>query len=203
MGFLVKILNYIISGKFSVLFHDIIFFRSSFQLCLFLLFVLCSFAFLNKFLFVLVCMQFVFGFQTDPSETLCCLATLCKRGVLFVTFFVLDWSQLLCCLSMVFVSAFSIVFFLVKIILNMYRPECVCYTRKAEFRVNRLRTGVSRFAANMVLMGRCGSGLRECGKVHTAHHILHDCTKFKSPCHIDEINSPALLEYFTQSFDQL
>jgi len=90
MGFLVMILNYIISGKFSVLFHDIIFFRSSFQLCLFLLFVLCSFAFLNKFLFDLVCMQFVFGFQTDPSETLCCLATLCKRGVLFVTFFVLD-----------------------------------------------------------------------------------------------------------------
>ena len=141
----------------------------------------------------------MFGFQTDPSETLCCLATLCKRGVLFVTFFVLDWSQLLCCLSMVFVSAFSSVFFLVKIILNMYRPECVCYTRKAEFRVNRLRTGVSRFAANMVLMGRCGSGLRECGKVHTAHRILHVCTESQPPCHISEVDNPVILECFTQS----
>jgi len=57
------------------------------------------FAFLNQILFDLVCIQFVFGFQTYLSETLCCLATLCKRGVLLVTFFVLDWSRPLCCRS--------------------------------------------------------------------------------------------------------
>ena len=41
----------------------------------------------------------------------------------------------------------------------------------------RLRTGVRRFAANMKLMGLCGLDLCEYGKVQTAHHTLHDCTK--------------------------
>ena len=48
------------------------------------------FVFLNQILFDLVCIQFVFGFPTDLSEALCWLATLCKRGVLLLTFFVLD-----------------------------------------------------------------------------------------------------------------
>ena len=48
-------------------------------------------------------------------------------------------------------------------------------------------------------MGLCGSDLCECGKVQTAHHILHDCTKFKPPCHINEVYNPAILEYLTQS----
>jgi len=39
--------------------------------------------------------------------------------------------------------------------------------------------------------------------VQTAHHILHDCTKFKPPCHINEVDNPAILEYLTnQSSDQ-
>ena len=89
MGFLVMILDCIINGAFSVLFHDIIFFwSSSAQFASFPRFSL--FVFLNQILFDLVCKQFVFGFPTDLSEALCCLATLCKRGVLLVTFFVLD-----------------------------------------------------------------------------------------------------------------
>jgi len=51
----------------------------------------------------------------------------------------------------------------------------------------QLRTGVGRFAAIMKLMGLCGSDMCECGKVQTALHILHDCTKFKPPCHIYEL----------------
>ena len=60
-----------------------------------------------------------------------------------------------------------------------------CYLpRNAWGQLNRLRTGVGRFGANMKLMGLCGSDLCECGKLQTEHHILHDCTKFKPPCHI-------------------
>jgi len=71
--------------------------------------------------------------------------------------------------------------------------------RNAWVQVNRLRTGVGRFPANMKLMDLCGSDLCECGKVETAHHNLHDCTKFKPPCHINEVDNPAFLEYLTQS----
>jgi len=71
--------------------------------------------------------------------------------------------------------------------------------RNAWVQLKRLRTGFGRFAANMILMGLCGSDLCECGKVQTAHHILHDCTKFKPPCHINEVDNPAILEYLTQS----
>ena len=38
-------------------------------------------------------------------------------------------------------------------------------------------------------MDLCGSELYECRKVQTAHHILHDCTKFKHPCHINEVDN--------------
>ena len=71
--------------------------------------------------------------------------------------------------------------------------------RNARVQLNRLRTGVARFAANMKLISLCGSDLCECGKVQTAHHILHDCTKLKPPCHINEVDNPAILEYLTQS----
>jgi len=79
------------------------------------------------------------------------------------------------------------------------QPPGYNLTRKVWVQLNRLRTGVGRFAAYMKLMGLCGSDLYECGKVQTAHHILHDCTKFKPPCHIDEVDNPALLERLTQS----
>jgi len=72
------------------------------------------FAFLNQILFDLVCIQLVFGFPTDLSEALCCLATLCKRDVLLVTFFVLDWSRPLRCRSadfMFVVGRLDFVFF--------------------------------------------------------------------------------------------
>ena len=72
------------------------------------------FVFLNQILFDLVCIQFVFGFPTDLSEALCCLATLCKRGVLLVTFFVLDWSRPLRCRSaglMLVIGRLDFVFF--------------------------------------------------------------------------------------------
>ena len=71
--------------------------------------------------------------------------------------------------------------------------------RNAWVQLNRLRTGVGRYAANMKLMGLCGSDLCECGKVQAAHHILHDCTKFKPPCQISKVDNTALLEYLTQS----
>ena len=48
-------------------------------------------------------------------------------------------------------------------------------------------------------MGLCGSDLCECGKVQTAHHILHDSTKFKPPCLIYEADYAALLEYHAKS----
>jgi len=70
--------------------------------------------------------------------------------------------------------------------------------RNAWVQLNRLRTGVGRFSANMKLMGLCGTDWCECGKVQTAHHILHDCTIFKPPCHINEVDNPAILEYLTQ-----
>jgi len=72
------------------------------------------FVFLNQILFDLVCIQFVFGFPTDLSEALCCLATLCKRGVLLVTFFVLDWARPLRCRSaglMLVIGRLDFVFF--------------------------------------------------------------------------------------------
>ena len=98
MGFLDMFLDYIFNGKFSVIFHDII--LGGFLSALTASFLRSQlFAFLNQILFDLVCIQFVFGFQTDLSETLCCLATLCIRGVLLVTFFVLDCSWPLCCRS--------------------------------------------------------------------------------------------------------
>jgi len=59
--------------------------------------------------------------------------------------------------------------------------------------VGRLCAVPGRFAANMKTIGLCGSDLCECGKVETAHHILHDCTKFKPPCHINEMDNPALV----------
>ena len=71
--------------------------------------------------------------------------------------------------------------------------------RNAWVHLNRLRTGFSLFVVNMKTMGLCGSDLCECGKMQTAHHILHDCTKFKSPCHIYEVDNPALLEYLVKS----
>jgi len=52
--------------------------------------------------------------------------------------------------------------------------------RTAWVQLNRLRTGVGRFAANMKLMGLCGSDLCESGKVQTAHHILHDCSNLRA-----------------------
>ena len=57
-----------------------------------------------------------------------------------------------------------------------------------------LRTGVGRFVANMKIMDLSCSNLCECGKVQTAHHILHDCTTFKPPCHIYEVDNHARLE---------
>jgi len=78
------------------------------------------------------------------------------------------------------------------------RPGCDL-PRNAWVQLNRLRTGGGRYAANMNLMGLCGSDLCACGKVQTAHPILHDCTKFKPLCHINEVDSPAILEYLTQS----
>jgi len=56
-------------------------------------------------------------------------------------------------------------------------PGCVL-PRDAWVQPNNPRTGVGRLAANMKLMGLCGSDLCECGEVRTAHHVLHDCTKF-------------------------
>jgi len=49
MGFLVMIINYIINGKSSVLFQDIIF-LGLLQLCLLLFFTLCSLVFQIKFI---------------------------------------------------------------------------------------------------------------------------------------------------------
>ena len=79
------------------------------------------------------------------------------------------------------------------------QPPCCDFPRNACVQLNDLKTGVGRFAANMKLMGLWGSDLCECGKVQTAHHILHDCTKFKHPWHINEVDNPAILEYLTQS----
>jgi len=70
--------------------------------------------------------------------------------------------------------------------------------RNAWVQLNRLRTGVGRYVANMKLMGLCDSDLCECGKVQTAHHIVHDCTKFKAPFPINEVDKLVILEYLTQ-----
>ena len=54
------------------------------------------FAFLNQILFDLVCVQLIFWFPSTLSEVF--FIVLYKRGILFVTFFVLDWLQFFCCL---------------------------------------------------------------------------------------------------------
>ena len=46
--------------------------------------------------------------------------------------------------------------------------------RNAWVQLNRLRTGVGRFVANMKSMGLCGSHLCKCGKVQKTPNILHD-----------------------------
>jgi len=79
------------------------------------------------------------------------------------------------------------------------QPPSCDHPRNAWAELNRLRTGVGRFAANIKLMDLCGSDMCECGKVQTAHQILLDCTKFKRPCHISEVDNPTLLEYLAKS----
>jgi len=79
------------------------------------------------------------------------------------------------------------------------QPPGCDHPRNAWVQLNLQMTSVGRFAAVMKLMGLCGSDLCECGKVQTAYHILHDCTKLKPPCHINEVDNPAILEYLTQS----
>jgi len=71
--------------------------------------------------------------------------------------------------------------------------------RNAWVQLNRLWTGFVRYATNMKTKSLPGSCLCECGKVQTAHHILHDCTKFKPSCRIDEADNPALLENLVKS----
>ena len=75
------------------------------------------------------------------------------------------------------------------------QPPSCDHPRNAWAQLNRLRTGVT----NIKLMGLCGSDMCECGKVQTAHQILLDCTKFKRPCHISEVDNPTLLEYLAKS----
>jgi len=60
------------------------------------------------------------------------------------------------------------------------QPPGCDFPGNAWVQLNCLRTGVGRFAANMKLMGLCGSDLCASGKVQTAHHILHDCTKIQT-----------------------
>ena len=79
------------------------------------------------------------------------------------------------------------------------QPPGCDHPRNTWVQLNRVRTGFGRFVANMKLMGLFSSDLCECGKVQTAYYILHDCTKFKPPCHINEVDNPALLENLTHS----
>jgi len=70
--------------------------------------------------------------------------------------------------------------------------------RNAWAQLIRLRTGVGQFAANMKTLGLRLSDLCECGKMQTAHHILHGCTRFKPLCHIYVVDNLALLEYLVK-----
>jgi len=71
--------------------------------------------------------------------------------------------------------------------------------RNAQVQLKRLMTGFGRFVANMKTQGLCGSDLYECGMVQSAHRILHDCNKFQLPCHVYEVDNPAVLEYLVKS----
>jgi len=50
------------------------------------------------------------------------------------------------------------------------------------------------FSSMNNIMGLCVSDLWKCSKVQSAHHMLHGCSKFKPPCHVYEVDNPALLK---------
>ena len=75
MGFLFMILNYIINGKFSVLFHDIILLGLLQLVCFFSLFFLLFVFPKSNFILFNPC-AVVFKVQTDLSGPFSCFATL-------------------------------------------------------------------------------------------------------------------------------
>jgi len=75
------------------------------------------------------------------------------------------------------------------------KPNGYQYPRKSWVQLNRLRTGVGRFKANMVKMGLAASNQCECGSVQTAEHILQECPMLRPPFSISVISREDLLQY--------
>jgi len=75
------------------------------------------------------------------------------------------------------------------------KPVGYQYPRKSWVQLNRLRTGVGRFEANMEKMGLATSNQCERGSVQTAEHILQECAILRTPCSISDINRDDLLQY--------
>ena len=72
------------------------------------------------------------------------------------------------------------------------KPPGCHLPRKEWVQLNRLRTGVGRFAANMVKMGLSNNILCSCGEIQTAFHILNNCPTLRPPCHNKETTNDQL-----------
>ena len=70
--------------------------------------------------------------------------------------------------------------------------------RRAWIQLNRLRTGVSRFAASMCSWGLATSDLCSCGLPQTPQHVLI-CALAGPPCPLTDLDNPCLLQYLSTS----
>ena len=69
--------------------------------------------------------------------------------------------------------------------------------RRAWVQLNRLRTGVGRFAATMCSWGLRTSDQCVCGLPQTAQHVMY-CVAVGPPCPLTDIDNPTLLPYLSQ-----
>ena len=70
--------------------------------------------------------------------------------------------------------------------------------RRAWVQLNRLRSGVGRFAALMSAWGLAASDLCSCGRPQTAQHVLQ-CDAVGPPCPLTDLADPRLLPYLLKT----
>ena len=75
------------------------------------------------------------------------------------------------------------------------KPDGYLYPAKAWVQLNRLRTAVGRFKANMVKMDLAASNQCQWSTVQTAEYMLQECHILRPPCSISKMNREDLLQY--------
>ena len=76
-------------------------------------------------------------------------------------------------------------------------PEGYQLPRRAWVQLNRLRSGVGRFAATMNSWGLQASAQCACGLPQTGQHVLN-CGTVGPPCPLTDLDDPRLLSYLLQ-----